>query len=187
MTVKMDTDVDFTNMQLYSPITQQPISAGTPFSLSLIYTVHMSNYTASQELGHAVNFQPTVTPTQIYYSGDNGFGYQYKMANMNFGDSYTEVQGDNQIPNLTPETYFQSQRRIQGDGASFVLCFQTFNGLTYGLTTGLNSDPTLTIPHKPVQSMTQISFVLILLAVVAVVAILGATLIVRHHQHCAQP
>ena len=60
---------------------------------------------------NAVNFQPTVTPTQIYYTGDNGFGYQYEMANMNFGDSYTEVQGNNQIPNQTPETYFQSQRQ----------------------------------------------------------------------------
>ena len=188
MTVKMDTDVDFSNMQLYSPITQQPISAGTQFSLTLVYTVDMSNFTASQEVGHAVNFQPTVTPTQIYYTGDNGFGYQYKMANMNFGDSYTEVQGNNQIPNQTPETYFQSQRPgVQGDGAAFVLCFQTFNGLTYGLTTGLNSDPTLTIPHKPVQSMTQILFVLILLAVVAVTAILGVALLVRHRRHRNQP
>jgi hypothetical protein len=50
MTIKMGTDFNFNNMQLYSPVTQQPISPGTPFSLNLVYYVDMSNYTAQQEV-----------------------------------------------------------------------------------------------------------------------------------------
>jgi hypothetical protein len=227
MTIKMGADLDFTNMQLYSPVTQQPISPGTPFTLSLCYYVDMSNYTESQQVGHTVNFHPTVTANQIYYTGDNGFGYQYSLANMNFGDSYTEIQGAHSIPNLTPQAYFQQQvpgnmnnggdnkkdNKVvpdnkttdsttdyqatgknavslmadqtsgQDSDSCFVLCYQTFNGLTYGVTTGINSDPTIQINHNLVSKSSTLELIAIVAVIAAVAASVSVTLIVRRRRH----
>lgn len=184
MTIKMDTDFNFTNMQLYSPSTQLPISPGTPFSLTIIYDTDMSNLTAQQEVGHSVNFQPSVTSTQIYYTDDDGFGYQFNLANMNFGDSFIEVQGNNQINDLTPDVHFEPiMQGAQGTGADFVLCYQTFNGLTYGVTTGLNSDPTIRISHDPLQPANWILNIVIISAVVASVALLCVALLFRRKRN----
>ncbi len=154
MTIKMDTGVDFTNMHLYSPVTGQEISPGTDFSLTLVYYVDMSNITESQLVGHVVNLQPTdITPTEIYYTANNGFGYQYNLANMNFADSYTEIQGTNQVANKAAAAYFEPMMQgVQGSGAFFVMCYQTFNNLTYGVTTGISSDPTIEVSHNAVSS-----------------------------------
>jgi hypothetical protein len=97
---------------------------------------------------------------------------------MNFGDSYTEIQGNEQISNLSAQTYFQQQGN---PGSCFVLCYQKFNGLTYGLTTGLNSDPTLKVPHNPLQVIPW-QLIIVSVAIAAAAAVLGVT-IVRCRRH----
>lgn len=189
MTIKMDTAVDFTNMNL-------GLSTGAPFSLTLVYYVDMANLTESNILGHAANLQPTdITPTQIYYTASNGFGYQYNMANMNFADSYTEIQGTNQVANKEVEAYFEPiMQGVQGSGASFVMCYQTFNNLTYGVTTGISSDPTIEISHNPLHSNSSNSIIpasgglefTIIIAIAVVAVILGVAIMLRRRKRQGQ-
>ena len=114
MKVKMETGVDFSNMSLYSPVTHQPISSGTPFSFNLVYDVGASNYTESQIVGYGVFLQPTVTRTGIYYSAGNGSTLSYSVANMTFGDSFTDVRGSS-VVNGTTEVYFEPMQGVQGN------------------------------------------------------------------------
>jgi hypothetical protein len=144
MTVHMYTIVDLTNTTFYNTTSQQALPAGTPFSFNFVYTIDMSNYTESQAVGHFVGFQPTsITPTGVYFQGNYGTGYQYNIADMNFGDTYSEVNNSALIPNQNAEAFFQNvSSQVQGTGAFFVLCYQTFPNLTMGYTTLVQSDPT---------------------------------------------
>jgi len=197
MTIKWDTDLDLSNMSLYSPVTQQEFPPGASYSFNLVYVVGLQNLTASwaNQAGspnQAAMLEPTdITPTGIYFTATNGLGYQYSLANMNFADSYTENQGNTQIPDQTAQAYFEPMpSNIEGAGGKSVMCYQTFNGLTYGVTTGITSDPTIEISHNPVPSHSSISLRVlalpIIIAIVAVAVILGVTIVFRHRRRQVQ-
>ncbi len=138
VTVKMATIVDFTNTRLFNATTQSELGAGAQFSLNLVYTVGLTNMTASNLVGHPVTLAPTdVTATGVYFVGDSGTSYAYNITDMTFGDAYTEYQGTTPVPSLAAATHFQPV-----PASSAVLCFQSFPDLIYKTTTSIVSDPT---------------------------------------------
>ncbi len=188
VTEKMGTTLDLTNSHLYYPNGTE-VSAGANFSLTILYTTNMSNLTESWQVGHACNLQPSVTPTEIYYTSNNGYGYQYNMADMNFGDPYTEYQGTTQIANKTATAYFAPMLSgVQGTAANFVLCYQTFDNLTYGLTTKIASDPTVETSftgsaNSSMPSVLGIPITVIVVVVAAAAASVGASIIFLRRRH----
>jgi hypothetical protein len=188
MKVKMETAVDFSNMTLYSPVTQQPISVGTPFSFNLVYYVDASNFTESQIVGHAVNLKPTVTPTSISYSTESGGSLNYSIANMTFSDSFSDFRGTNSL-NGTASVYFSPLTGTQGSSSYFVLCSHTFNNLTYRVTTAISSDPTIEIPYTAAAGSSSTGTpngfplsIAIIAAVVVAIAVMGAAVVLRHRR-----
>ena len=107
-------------------------------------------------------------------------------ANMNLGDTYTEIQGSNQFADKTPTVYFTPS----GVPSWSVNCFQSFPNLTYGVTTAVESDPTITVQHNAVtaglgSSSNFSSSNLILYAAIlggVAVAIVGAVIFVRRRK-----
>ena len=67
-----------------------------------------------------------------------------------------------------------------------MLCYQTFNGLTYGLTTGINSDPTIQINHNLVSNSSTLELIPIVAVIAVVAASLSVTIIVRRRHHQAK-
>lgn len=146
MTVRIGAYADLSKMKLcLSNGTEIP--QNTDFSLNLIYQFDMSNSTASQLEGHAVNYQPSnITSTSVFFSGNGTSGKQISLANMNLADNYTEIQSPGQSEEKVARAYFASA----GIPSWAVNCCQSFPNLTYGKTLAVQSDPTITVQHKAI-------------------------------------
>jgi hypothetical protein len=70
---------------------------------------------------------------------------------MTLGDNYTEMQGSNQELTRTATATFVKGNASVGDsggnGCPACYCYQQFANLTYGLTTGVLSDPSIGVHH----------------------------------------
>jgi uncharacterized membrane protein (DUF106 family) len=79
---------------------------------------------------------------------------------------------------------------VQGAGSFFVMCYQTFNNLTYGVTTGISSDPTIEVSHNAVSSTSSNSTTNstsplsgnapVILVVIVAAVIVGVALLFKH-------
>ena len=90
----------------------------------------------------------------MFFAVNGTAGTQLSIANMNFGGTYTDIQGSNQFADKTPIIYFQP---IAPPINWAVDCFQSFPNLTYGVTTAVESDPTITVQHNAVSAGSQLA------------------------------
>jgi hypothetical protein len=142
LTIKTDVFANLTNLKLYTS-NQTEVPANTSFSLSLGYMVCLINQTSS---GRDTVFIPpsNITSNAIYFNVTGTGGMQYSLADMSLGDNYTELQGNTNVTSKTATVYFAPGWVSGGD------CIQTFSNLTYNLTTGIESDPTIQVQHTRV-------------------------------------
>jgi hypothetical protein len=100
---------------------------------------------------------------------------------MNFGGTYTDIQGSNQLANETPIIYFS-----QSAAPTWAVnCFQTFPNLTYGVSTAVQSDPTITVQHNAVSTSRGLSNLIVYVAIIgggALVAAVGTVVFVRRRK-----
>ncbi len=177
MIIKIGVYADLSNMKLYlSDGTEIP--KNTDFSFNLMYQIDMNN--ADTTPGAIIDYPPSnITPTSVFFSVNGTSGTQISIANMNLGDTYTEFQGSNQYAGKTPTIYFS-----QSTAPSWAVnCFQSFPNLTYGLTTAVQSDPTITVQHNAVSAggifNSHLIITVAIVGGVTSVAIMGAAIFVK--------
>jgi len=187
MIIKIGVYADLSNMKLYLPDGTE-IPPNTDFSFNLMYTIDMSAPAASALTGQVVNLPPSdITATSVFFAINDTAGTQISIANMNLGDTYTDIQGSNQFADKTPTVYFTPS----GVPSWSVNCFQGFPNLTYGVTTAVESDPTITVQHNAVtaelgsnNNLIMSNFILYAAIVggVASVAVVGTVIFVRRRK-----
>jgi hypothetical protein len=179
MTVKTSVHADLTKMKLYAPNgTELPLN--TNFSLNLKYIVALNNATTANAYIPPTN----ITRTSIHFGASGTGGTQISIADMTLGENYTEVQGSAEIANRMADTYFALGSDIMCSG------YQRFTNLTYGVTTAVRSDPTISVNHNPVPlgwlppSAWFLSGVLVVAIVgaVAAVAVAAAVIVVKRRR-----
>ena len=169
LTVKTDVFADLTNLKLYfSNGTEVP--PDTDFSLNFEYMVCLINQTASQQTTAFV-LPSEVTPSEVYFSVNGTGDLQYSLADMTLSDVYAELQGNNQVTGKTSTANFNSGWQVG------CVLLQTFNNLTYGLTTGIQSDPTIQVNHTRVPTYWGKTSQIIGTIAVAVTVIISITII----------
>lgn len=154
MKVKIGVYADLSNMSLYLPNGSE-IPHGTEFSLNFQWGIDLTNQTASQMAGYPIGFPYVATGTELYFLVNGTEQSRLSIADMTLGDNYKEIQGSAQAANRTAAVQFVHSPVTLGNdkgqgGVPSCNCFQSFNNLTYGVTTGILSDPTLTVNHAPV-------------------------------------
>lgn len=178
MIIKIGVHADLSNMKLYlSNGTEIP--QNTDFSFNLMYQIDMNNAASNPP----VDYPPSdITPTSVFFAVNSTSRTQISIANMNLGDTYTEIQGSTQLANKTPAIYFQQS--LAPTWA--VNCFQSFPNLTYGVTTAIQSDPTITIQHNAVSaggiSNSNLIIYVAIVGGVASVAIVGTVIFARRRK-----
>ena len=141
MIIKIGVYADLSNMKLYLPVGTE-IPQNTDFSFNLMYQIDMNNGAINP-----IDYPPSnITPTSVFFAVNGTAGTQIAIANMNLGDTYTEIQGSTQLADKTPTIYFSQSSSPSWE----VNCFQSFPNLTYGVTTAVESDPTITVQHNAV-------------------------------------
>jgi hypothetical protein len=184
LTIKTGVYADLTRLKLYmSNGTEVP--ENTSFSLNLDYMVGLGTNQTSECNSWTPILPSEVTQNAIYYNVGRAGAMHYSLANMSLGDGYTELQGNTQVAGKTAATYFTQ-------GYTWTLgcdCIQTFSNLTYGLTTGIESDPTIHVQHTRVPvywgtASTSISSTeIVLVAVTVAIAVSVAALAIsRRHK-----
>ena len=142
LTVKTDVFADLTHLKLYkSNGTLVPVNMS--FLLNFDYLVCLINQTSSGT-GTVFILPSEITPTAVYFNVNGAGGMQYSLADMTLGDVYDELQGNTQVAGKTATVYFTPGWEV---GCT---CIQTFSDLTYGLTIGIESDPTIHVQHTRV-------------------------------------
>jgi len=176
MIIKIGVYADLSNMKLYQSDGKE-IPPKTDFSFNLMYQIDMN----TPGTPSPINYPPSdITPTSVLFAINGTAGTQLSIANMNLGDKYTEIQGATQLTGKTPTINFQ-----QSTAPTWAVnCFQSFPNMTYGVTTAVQSDPTITVQHNAV-SAGEIAignlmlYVAIVLGVVAVVIVAGVISVKR--------
>ena len=152
-TIRTDTFADLSNLTLYTNSTNEA-HANSTFSFNLDYVVALFNQTQVNLQGNITNvpgepacsLSPSnVTSTEVFYSIPSVGNLQFSLANMTLTDSYVESQGNTMFANKTATSSLDAN----GDRL-----LQTFDNLTYGLTTSIESDPTITIVHDSLATVT---------------------------------
>jgi hypothetical protein len=118
----------------------------------------------------------------VFFAVNGTAGRRISIAKMNFGDTYTEIQGANQLAGKTPTRYFSPSTAPTWE----VNCFQTFPNLTYGVTTAVQSDPTITVQHNVVSASGRLSNMILYGAIIgelALVAVVGTVVFVRRRNN----
>ena len=181
MTISIGVYADLSNMKLYmSNGTEVP--PNTDFSFNLMYGIDM-NTPAPPGTPGPIDYPPSdITPTSVYFAVNGTAGTQLSIANMNFGGTYTDIQGSNQFADKTPIIYFS-----QSAAPTWAVnCFQTFPNLTYGVTTAVQSDPTITVQHNAVSAggISRSNLVLYgaIVGGIALVAVVGTVVFVRRRK-----
>ena len=127
-----------------------------------------------------IDYPPSdITPTSVFFAVNGTAGRQLSIANMNFGGTYTDIQGENQFAGETPTIYFQ-----QSSAPTWAVnCFQSFPNLIYGVTTAVQSDPTITMQHNAVSaggiSIGNLTLYVLIAAVASVAVVVGAISVKR--------
>lgn len=172
LTVKTETYADLTNMKLYYS-NHTAVPSNTDFSLNLDYMVCLSNLTANES---TFIYPSSITQTGMYFDVNGTEGMQYTVADLTLADNYNELQGDTQITNKTATACFEP------GWASGCICMQSFTNLTYGLTTAIQSDPTVNIQHSTAtasqnsrDNQTGPEWMLVALGIVGISAVVIAT------------
>jgi hypothetical protein len=175
MIIKIGVYADLSNMKLYLPDGTE-IPQNTDFSFNLMYQIDMNNGAINP-----IDYPPSnITPTSVFFAVNGTAGTQIAIANMNLGDTYTEIQGSTQLADKTPTIYFSQSSSPSWE----VNCFQSFPNLTYGVTTAVKSDPTITVQHNAV-SASWVPTLILYAAIfggVASVAIVGTVIFVRRRK-----
>ena len=181
MIVSIGVYADLSNMKLYLPDGTE-IPQNTDFSFNLMYGIDM-NTPAPPGTPGPIDYPPSdITPTSVFFAVNGTAGTQLSIANMNFGGTYTDIQGSSQSADNTPIIYFQ-----QSAAPTWAVnCFQTFPNLTYGVTTAVESDPTITVQHNAVSAGgSSISNLILYAAIVggvALAAVVGTVVFVRRRK-----
>jgi len=181
MIVSIGVSADLSNMKLYLPNGTE-IPQNTDFSFNLMYGIDM-NTPAPPGTPGPIDYPPSnITPTSVFFAVNGTAGTQLSIANMNFGGTYTNIQGSSQFADETPIIYFQ-----QSEAPTWAVnCFQSFPNLTYGVTTAVESDPTINVQHDAVSAGGMSTNNLILYAAivggVALVAVVGTVIFVRQRK-----
>jgi len=180
MIVSIGVYADLSNMKLYLPDGTE-VPQGTDFSFNLMYGIDM-NTPAPPGTPGPIDYPPSdITPTSVFFAVNGTAGTQLSIANMNFGGTYTDIQGSSQFAGNTPIIYFQ-----QSTAPTWAVnCFQSFPNLTYGVTTAVQSDPTITVQHNAVSGGISISNLIPYVAIVGVVvsvAVVGSVIFVRQRK-----
>ncbi len=182
MIVSIGVYADLTNMKLFLPDGAE-IPQNTDFSFNLMYGIDMNTPAPSGTPG-PIDYPPSnITPTSVFFAVNGTAGTQLSIANMNFGGTYTDIQGSNQFADKTPIIYFS-----QSAAPTWAVnCFQTFPNLIYGVTTAVESDPTITMQHNAVSAAGGIStgnliFYAAIVGVVASVAVVGTVISVKRRK-----
>ncbi len=181
MTIEIGVYADLSNMKLYLPDGTE-IPQNTDFSFNLMYGIDM-NTPAPPGTPGPIDYPPSdITPTSVFFAVNGTAGTQLSIANMNFGGTYTDIQGSNQFAGKTPIIYFS-----QSTAPTWAVnCFQSFPNLTYGVTTAVESDPTITVQHNAVSAGgITISNLILYAAIVggvASVAVVGTVIFVRRRK-----
>ena len=178
MIVKIGVYADLSNMKLFLPDGTE-IPQGTDFSFNLMYGIDM-NTPAPPGTPGPIDYPPSdITPTSVFFAVNGTAGTQLSIGNMNLGDTYTEFQGVTQLAGKTPTVYFQ-----QSSAPTWAVnCFQSFLNLTYGVTTAIQSDPTITVQHNAVSaggiSVGNLTLYIAIAAAVASVAVVAGVISVK--------
>lgn len=184
--IKIGVYADLLNTKLYLANGSE-LPQGTQYSLNFQWGVDLSNFTAAQLLGYPIGFNYVASGTNLYFVQNDSQHTPLPVVNLRLGDSYTEIQGSNQEAVRTAEAEFISSNMTLGNSVGKgkvpgCLCYQSFSNLTYGLTTGVLSDPLLGVQHPRVQAPSVmitiggIPMPMIILGVAITVAILGIAL-----------
>jgi hypothetical protein len=180
--IKIGVYADLSNTKLYLANGSE-LPQGTQYSLNFQWGVDLSNFTAAQQLGYPIGFNYVASGNSLYFVQNDLQHTPLPLVNLRLGDSYTEIQGSNQEAARTAEAEFVSSNMTLGKGkVPGCMCYQSFSNLTYGLTTGILSDPLLGVQHPKAQAPSAmmstggIPVPLIILGVATTVAILGIVL-----------
>ena len=152
-TIRTDTFADLSNLKLFTNSSDEA-PANSNFSINFNYNTELFNQTEVNLQGNVTNLpgQPACTlipsnftSTEVSYSIQGVGNLQYSLANMTLADTYAESQGNTHIANKTVAS------GLDTNGEHLL---QTFDNLTYGLTTSIESDPTITIAHDSLATVT---------------------------------
>jgi hypothetical protein len=151
--IRTDTFADLSNLTLYNSSGNEVLVNST-FSLNFDYSLGLFNQTQVNLQGNITNvpgepacsLSPSnVTSTEVFYSIPSVGNLQFSLANMTLTDNYVESQGN---------TTFAGKTATSSLDANGDRLLQTFDNLTYGLTTSIESDPTITIVHDRLAAVT---------------------------------
>ena len=182
MIISIGVYADLSNMKLFLP-DGAAIPQNTDFSFNLMWGIDMNTPAPSGTPG-PIEYPPSnITSTSVFFAVNGTVGTQLSIANMNLGGTYTEIQGSAQLADKTPTIYFSQSSAP----AWAVNCFQSFPNLIYGVTTAIESDPTITIQHNVISAAGGISTGNLILyaaivGVLASVAVAGTVISVKRRK-----
>jgi len=170
LAVKTDVYADLTNLKLYTSNCSE-VPANTSFSLDFNYWVGLWKQASENATGSWIPILASeITPTSVYFNINSTEG-NFSNADMSLGDTYDEFQGSTTVPGKNATAHFISV--LNGQGQTMCNCIQIFSGLTYGLTTGIKSDPTIHVQHARVPMLvTPDSGIILVIVGIATVAVL---------------
>lgn len=149
LTIKTDVYADLSGLKLYlsndtDPNNYTTVPDNTPYSLNFCYMVGLQKEDAN---GTGTPILPSETTSTSVYFDINSTGGSFSNADLSLGDAYEEFQGSTTI-SKSATAYFNTVPPKEYTTEAY--CIQTFSGLTYGLTTGIKSDPTIHVHHPQV-------------------------------------
>lgn len=177
LTVKTDVYANLTNLKLYTS-NRREVPANTSFSLDFTYLVGLGKQSENGTSGTPI-LASEITPTSIRFNINSTRG-NFSNADMSLGETYDEFQRDTTIPGKNATAHFV--KIITTEKQTMYNCIQTFSGLTYGLTTGIKSDPTIHVQHARVAVLVTAGSGIMVLAIVgtATVAVLVIAVLFVH-------
>ena len=174
LTVKTDVYADLTDLKLYTS-NRSEVSANTRFSLDFNYLVGLGEQTSENATSWTPILASEITPTSIRFNINSTRG-NFSNADMSLGETYDEFQGDTTIPDKNATAHFV--KIITTEKQTMYNCIQTFSGLTYGLTTGVRSDPTIHVQHARVLVPADSGIILVIVGIATVAVLLIAVPVV---------
>jgi hypothetical protein len=151
--IKTSVSADLSNLKLYASGSEIPI--GSDFAVNFNYAVSLFNQTQVNLQGNITNIpgqpkcvlQPTeISSTNAYYIIPGVANLNYTLADIGLADYYTETLGSTQSNKIASALFYSDP------GYDSANLLETFSHLTYGVTTSIQSDPTVTIAHERIDA-----------------------------------
>jgi len=169
MIAQVNVYADLSNMHFYLPDGTE-IPQGTDYSLNLLWITGLSNGTESAQLGYFTAYPYTIIGNSLYFIVNGEVG---NIAGITLSDKYVESQGANQMSSRQAQVQFISTNATVGaHRAPECLCLQTFPNLTYGVTTSVQSDPTIYMNHALMSTLPLITLIVVVAVVIAACVVL---------------